>query len=326
MKKILISRTDNLGDVLLTLPMVYMCKQLFPQSKISFLGKSYTRPLLELCPWIDHIELWDHWQGQDHSTLSQYVRAQEYDAVFHVFPRREIANLMQEAGVTLRIGTANRLFHWPLRCNKKLYFSRKNSDLHEAQLNLKLLSSWMRSIPSLAELNSLAPKLLKFPPVTELVSKYLNPSKPNFIIHPKSQGSAQEWGMQNFATLVNQLAEAGKHQLILTGTQKEGEELMQTLFTHLTDAAKKELINTCGQLKLAELTELISRSQKIIANSTGPLHIGALYGLKTFGLFPANNFRPMHAGRWSPLGTQVKILCPSDGKLLNTLRISIAEL
>jgi heptosyltransferase-3 len=51
--RILIARTDSIGDVMLTLPMAYYLKKLFPSSCVFFLGKSYTKDIIERCLWVD---------------------------------------------------------------------------------------------------------------------------------------------------------------------------------------------------------------------------------------------------------------------------------
>ena len=51
--RILISRTDSIGDVILTLPVCKILKNYFPQVKIGFLGKSYTRPVIQACSYVD---------------------------------------------------------------------------------------------------------------------------------------------------------------------------------------------------------------------------------------------------------------------------------
>ena len=54
-KKIIISRTDSIGDVLLTIPMCFWIKKNFPQTKIVFLCKNYTVPVLKQVSIIDQI-------------------------------------------------------------------------------------------------------------------------------------------------------------------------------------------------------------------------------------------------------------------------------
>ncbi|MFY7787737.1 MAG: glycosyltransferase family 9 protein, partial [Thermoflexibacteraceae bacterium] len=52
-QKIILSRTDNLGDVVVTLPLAGYLKQVFPKTQIGFIGKKYTQPIIENCEHID---------------------------------------------------------------------------------------------------------------------------------------------------------------------------------------------------------------------------------------------------------------------------------
>ena len=56
-QNIIISRTDNLGDVMLTLPLAGYIKSIVPEAKIYFLGKSYTRSVIEASRFIDQQQL-----------------------------------------------------------------------------------------------------------------------------------------------------------------------------------------------------------------------------------------------------------------------------
>jgi heptosyltransferase-3 len=47
MKRILISRTDSIGDVMLTLPMCVWLKDHFIDAELIYLGKGYTRPVVD---------------------------------------------------------------------------------------------------------------------------------------------------------------------------------------------------------------------------------------------------------------------------------------
>lgn len=58
-KRIIISRTDSLGDVVLCLPVAGVLRRLFPQSTIIFLGKAYTRDLITSCEYIDEFADWE---------------------------------------------------------------------------------------------------------------------------------------------------------------------------------------------------------------------------------------------------------------------------
>ena len=45
-QRIMIVRTDSIGDVMLTLPMAFYIKQTFPNAELFFLGKSYTKDII----------------------------------------------------------------------------------------------------------------------------------------------------------------------------------------------------------------------------------------------------------------------------------------
>ena len=49
----LVSRTDAIGDVVLTLPVAGKLKQLFPDCRVVLIGRTYTAPIAAACPWVE---------------------------------------------------------------------------------------------------------------------------------------------------------------------------------------------------------------------------------------------------------------------------------
>jgi len=297
-KHIVISRTDSIGDVALTLPLAGILKEIFPQAKISFLGNTYTKPVIESCQHVDEIWEWAELQKLNQQEQIGFLKSKNIDVFIHVFPRKEIAKLAKKAKITHRIGTSHRLFHL-LTCNHRPSFTRKNSDLHEAQLNTKLLSPLNISKDySLTELADFA-AFKKIQPLTSELQKLLSPDKKNIILHPKSQGSAREWALENYIEITDQLDPA-KYNVFFTGTEKEG-----LLFRNFIPK-KPNVFDLTGKMNLYELISFIKSADALIAASTGPLHLAGLTGIHAFGLFSTQ--RPTHAGRWQPLGNKVHIL------------------
>jgi len=139
-KKIIISRTDGIGDVILALPMAGVLKEIDPEYEIIFLGRSYTKAIIECCKHVDRFVAWDSIEKLDEKESIQNMKQLEADIILHVFPRRAVAELARKAHVPLRIGTSSRHYHWHT-CNRLIRLSRRRSTHHEAQLNLKLLVS-----------------------------------------------------------------------------------------------------------------------------------------------------------------------------------------
>lgn len=291
LRNIIISRTDSIGDVILTLPMAKVLKEYFPGIKIGLLGKNYTKPVVECCEFVDEfIEL------NDFMNKKVTICGEKPAAVIHVFPVKEIAKRAKALNIPLRIGTANRLYHW-ITCNKLTGLSRKKSDLHEAQLNLKLLEALnIRSDFSIKEIGSLF-GFTRLHPLSEEYKKLIHPQKYNLILHPKSQGSAREWGLHNFISLVK-LSDTNKYNILVSGTEKE-----RKLLDELFDACGDEVTDITGLMELSQFISFINHCDGLAANSTGPLHIAAVLGKNTFGIYPSQ--RPMHPGRWAPIGENV---------------------
>lgn len=301
LKTLILSRTDSIGDVVLTLPVAHVLKQKFPSCRIIFLGKTYTKPVLECCSSVDEIVCWDEIEKLEEKKRLEFFKSLEADCIIHVFPNKQVAGLAKKAGIPVRIGTSHRLFHW-FTCNRLPNFTRKNSDLHEAQLNFKLLQPL--GLPGEAALNDIRTyfDLQKIKPLSAPLSALIDPNRRNIILHPKSKGSAVEWGLENFSKLIKILP-ADKFKVFVTGTQQEG-ELVRSLLSENPQA-----VDLTGKLSLTELISFISHCDALIAASTGPLHLAAVIGKLAVGIYPS--VRPIHPGRWSPIGKRVKVFVSS---------------
>jgi len=295
---ILISRTDSIGDVVLTLPIAGIIKQFLPQSKLIFLGRNYTKDVIALSEHVDEFVSYDDILKLSASEQIEVFKKLNASHIIHVFPVKEIAHLAKKAGIKNRVGTTNRLWHW-FTCNVKISLSRKNSDLHEAQLNTKLLAPLSITKEfSLEELVS-AYGFTKVPVLEKAHLDLIDKTKTTIILHPKSKGSAREWGLDNFSSLIIQLDKT-KHQIFISGTAQEGELVKDLIAKH------PEVINLTGKLSLQQFIAFINQCDVLIAASTGPLHIAAALGKKAIGLFAP--MRPIHPGRWKPIGKQANYL------------------
>lgn len=295
---IIISRTDSIGDVVLTLPMAGLIKQFIPQSKVIFLGRNYTRDVIGLSEHVDTFVSYDELLKLPEQERIQRFQQLGASHIIHVFPVKEIAQLAKKAGIKNRIGTTNRLWHW-FTCNIRVKLSRKNSDLHEAQLNTKLLMplgiSKAFSIPELEK----AYGFTKVPGLEQAFAEWIIPGKTHVILHPKSKGSAREWGLANFSKLISEL-DPLRYQVYISGTAQEGELVRSLIEKH------PEVTDLTGKLSLQQFIAFINHCDVLVAASTGPLHIAAALGKKAIGLF--SPMRPIHPGRWMPIGKQAAYL------------------
>ena len=293
MKRIIISRTDAIGDVVLTLPLAGIIKKNIPGAYIIFFGKTYTQPVVQLSGHIDAFLNYDDFSKLNKKEQVTFLGNTNADTIIHVFPRSNIAYAAKRARIKTRIGTSHRLYHL-LTCNKLMNFSRKNSDLHEAQLNVKLLDGLkistdfsLKEIPQYYGIKNL-------PAVPENIINLIDTLKTIIVIHPRSHGSAREWGLKNYRDLIYILKDH-PFNIFISGSTTEKMELQEWMTT-----LPPQVIDLTGKLSLQELIGFLSLCDGIIAGSTGPLHIAAALGRHALGIFPP--IRPMHPGRWAPVG------------------------
>jgi heptosyltransferase III len=295
--KIIISRTDAIGDVVLTLPVAGVLRSLYPDCRIYFLGRSYTREVVEACEHVDEFLNWDELKELPPAEAARAFEATGADIIVHVFPDKQIARLAKRAGIAQRIGTTNRIYHW-WTCNRLVKLSRRHSPYHEAQLNLKLaVPLGAKDLYTLDEIGGFygLTRLAQVPPA---IAGLIDPHRFNLVLHPKSRGSAREWGLDNFSELIGRLP-PDRFNIFITGTAAEG-ELVRPLLDQ-----NPRLVDLTGKLSLGELMAFLSRADGLIAASTGPLHLAAALGIHALGIYPP--IKPMHPGRWAPIGPRAAV-------------------
>ncbi|WP_338845738.1 glycosyltransferase family 9 protein [Massilia sp. W12] len=290
-RRILICRTDNIGDVVLTLPLAGYIKQTWPQIEVGFLVRAYAAPVVRLSAAVDCVLARE-------TAEAEHLLA-GWDMVIFAFPDKQLARAAKRARVPWRVGSSHRLYHW-LYCNRRAHFSRVKSDWHEAQLNFKLLTPFGIDLqPSVADL--IAWGGLQAPP-REQVKDWLD-QRTCFVLHPKSNGNGREWPIARFVELVRAFAADAQVSFVLTGSKAEGEWLAQAAPELFKSANVR---NACGKLDLQQLAALIAHADGLVASGTGPLHMAAALGQRCLGLFPP--IAPIHIARWGAVGARAQNL------------------
>jgi heptosyltransferase III len=272
-------------------------KSHYPDCRIIFLGRGYTSAVVALSEHVDRFVNYDEVSALGAADRVRLIRSLNADIIFHVFPLREIAFLARRAGIPERVGTLSRLYHW-FTCNRLIRLPRRNSSLHEAQLNLKMLQVY-GNVP-VTPLSDI-PRFYGFTRMPARAPHQPLPGegKVRVILHPKSKGSAKEWGLENFSALIG-LLDRSRYQVFISGTKEDADRMRDWL------NSLEGVTDICGRLSLSQFIAFTNDCDALVAASTGPLHIAAALGKKAIGLFTAR--RPMHPGRWAPVGPRAAAL------------------
>jgi ADP-heptose:LPS heptosyltransferase len=300
-RRILITRTDNIGDVVLTLPLAGYLKQLYPQAEIVFLCRLYAAAVVAQCRHVDRVLTVEE-LGKD---VAASLRQTGCDTVLFAFPRREWAYAARRAGIDRRVGSARRLYHW-LTCNRLVNFSSPLQRLHEAQLSFKLLLPL--GVDYEPPLDEIWPLYGLDTPRHPAADAVLAGPQFKLILHPKSNGNGREWPLEHYTALARMLGDDASVRVLVTGSPSEGELLAQQAPALL---ALPNVENLCGKLDLAGFTALIGGCDGLVASGTGPLHLAAALGRPVAGLFPP--IKPIDPVRWAALGPRATNLVQPNG-------------
>lgn len=296
--RILVSRTDRVGDAVLTLPLCALLMQELG-AEVIVLAQGYCRPVFEASPYVTQMLDWSSVPPRYGDRRELLARC-DADVILHVFPRPAIAQAALGARIPRRIGTSHRWYHW-LTCNELERFSRKRSNLHEAQLNVRLARRVLEidALPSLERLASLTTLRPSVPLPTD-IDALIDPNRMVVVLHPGSGGSGREWPLSHWSELAWSI-DSSRVQLLISGSRAERETLQPWL-----DTLPSHVVDLVGRLDLAEFIALLARVDGLVAAGTGPLHLAAALGRHALGLFPPTP--PIHAGRWAPLGPKAEWL------------------
>ncbi len=291
-KNILIVRTDRIGDVILSLPLASVIKEHYPNCKISFLIRDYTKPLTEANPHIDESIIIKENNGRFRILENvRLLKKYNFDAAIVLYPTFTLSLIIFLARIKKRVGTGYRLYSFLF--TDKIYEHRKDAKKHELEYNFSLLKSirinFQPGIDNVKfNLNISDSSLDKIDGLLKVHN--IQPEERFIIIHPGSGGSAVDLPIDRFKEIIKLLSDYDI-KIVLTGSNAE-----RTICNKLE--ISNNVINLSGLLTLELLIALISKSCLLIANSTGPLHIAAALGKQTFGFYP--KIKSCSAQRWGP--------------------------
>lgn len=302
-KRILLVRTDRLGDVILTLPMLAALRSCFPDAYIAMLLRRYTGEIVVGNPHVNELIWYD--DGADYlplRTMRRILRVERFDIVIVGYPTLRLAWLMFTSGIPIRVATGYRYYSFLF--NRRVFEHRKDAKRHEVEYNLNLLKqvgceavdrpAFFLHIPEDVERN-----------VEELLAALgVERGMERLIVHPGSGGSAREWPARSFGEVAARISKGRNMQVIVTGAAGEEAKVDEVLKENSPRA-----VSVAGKLGVKELAALLRSASLFLGNSTGPIHIAAAVGTPVVGLYP--QIVPMSPRRWGPYTTRKRVLVPA---------------
>ncbi len=302
-QRFLVVRTDRIGDVVLSTPVLTAIKQNFPHAYVAMLVRAYTEEVVAGHPDLDAVILDDpagRYRGLGVIRLAAQLKIHRFDVALLLHSDLRLALLCRLAGIPVRVGSGYRFYSFLF--NRKIYQHRKNSGRHEVDLNLEMAAGigvkadaveFKFQIPNSAE-----EKVTNF-----LEQNGISNQKPFVVIHPGSGGSALDWPAEKFGQLADAIQKTLEIPVVLTGTKAEA-----GLLDRVQAAASSPLIRAEGVSSIKELTALLKRASLVVANSTGPLHLAVAVATEVIGLYCP--IAPCLPERWGPYRRPNSVIMP----------------
>lgn len=305
-KKILVIRTDRIGDMLVSTPVFKVLRKVYPDAHIAALVNPYTKDILLHNPYIDEIIVDDikgeHTDFYGFMSLVKVIKEKKFDVAVALFSNFRVGLLTFLARIPKRIAPATKLAQ--IFYTDRIKQRRSRSVKHEADYNLELLSAlgiddhekevglWFDESSEKSAYNYLKSKEL------------LDASNEKRLIglHPGCGDSAKNWKPERYAELADRLISDHGHSVILSGGPAERE-----LLTEVTKVMKNKA-DLFMPDNVLDFAALLSKLSVFVSSSTGPMHMAAAVKTPTVSLFcPIRVCTPI---RWGPVGNRQHVLIP----------------
>ncbi len=295
MRELLIIQTSPLGDIVHALRLVATLRAQQPDWRVSWIVRDLFAPLVRASSVVDQIHVFRRLGGVGGFwSLMKEVRQRKYDVVLDLQGLLRSGLMLTWARAHRKIGRSD-----PREWTGWLYAEKAplppGGKVSHAMDALLQFCPLLNAKPELA-----AP--LQFRTMEQLNLNFMQAHRglPPILLFPDSRRERTKWG--GFAPLTALLIRELGRKVVWAGNKYLPcrESLPDGSFVNLT-----------GNTSLASLTDLINRSDWVISNDSGAMHLATALGVKTIGIFgPTDSQRygpyplnsPTHHVIRAPLG------------------------
>ncbi len=296
-KKILITRTDRIGDVLLSTPVIKALRRNFPKSHIVVMVRPYARDIILGNPYLDEIIIYDKY-GAQRSFWSSIkfawgLKKKRFDLALILHPTNRQHLVTTLAGIKKRVGLDKKM---GFLLTDKIEHKKQEGQKHELEYTLDVV----RSLGIEPEDKDL------FMPIRKDSEMYIEEllareaaglaSEKMIALHPGASCPSKIWPAERFAQVADKLAGEFKVRVVVVAGPDDvnkGKDLISLM--------RCDCIDACGKTTLSQLASLLRRCCLFISNDSGPVHIATAVGVPVVAIFGRGQ-PGLSPRRWGPTG------------------------
>lgn len=292
--RILVVRTDRMGDVMMALPVLHYLRKSLPQAQIEFLVQDLYLDVVG--PYLDSLAVKVLGVQRDGKNLF----FQNYTSVLTLFGDASLALRAWKAQIPVRVGLFSKPWSFVLYSNG-LRQKRSLAQKNEAVYNLELAQFFLNQVVGVAakweephiQLMGDAQSAVEAKERLEDIG--MDPAEPFILFHPGMGGSAVNPSAAKYLEMMDAVEKQSGIPVVLSiGPLKRDQDLAAMILK------AKPYLKTIRHLELSVLREVFRLARAVIAPSTGPLHLAHYVGTKTVGIYPP--VRAQDKLRWAPWG------------------------
>lgn len=288
MKSVLVVVTRQIGDVLLTTPLVHEARRLWPRTRITVLGFAGTLGMLQGNPDVDECLQVPARLGAGGAWRLMRQLWRRYDLALVADPGDRAHILGWIAARTrsglLPTGSSGRWFKRSLLAHA-VESAGDLSPEHVVAEKLRLLAPW-REDEATADTRVIGPASVALPPAlaAQLRGGYV-------VMHSPSMWPYKQWPLEHFRELAQRLVAAGR-QVVLTGS---GGEHDRACVAEVAQGGPTDAVVDAGVLSFGQLAGLIRGAALYIGPDTSVSHLAAACDVPVLAIFG-----PTNPQRWGP--------------------------
>ncbi len=303
-RRILVVRTDRLGDVVLATPLIRALRQTFPDAFIAAMVQPYARDVLLHNPHLNEI-IADDFNGSDKGRGGFWRKAKnlhrlKFDTALLLLPTERAAWMTFFAGIPLRVGVGTKLYGvltFMRGVSRQNYLPLRHEADYCMDLGRKIdaRSDDLSTEVFLTNEERRAGKQI-------LCDAGVKRGDTVIGFHVGSGNSSPNWAPERYGELAQYLAARTPDNLKIIYTDGTNQVQLPT---------SNRIFDLRSKLTLRELISVLGNLTLLFSSSTGPMHIAAGLKIPTVSLFsPLSACSPT---LWGPKGNENRVLLPPEG-------------
>jgi len=305
--RILIVRTDRIGDVLLSTPVISNLRDSYPSAYIAMMVSPYAKDVVEGNPYLDEAIIYDkdvlHRSWFNSVKFSCNLKKKKFDLAIILHPTNRVHLVTFFAGIPKRVGFNRKL---GFLLTDRIEHTKQYGQKHELEYNLDLLR-YLGIRPEHKEVfMPIKPESERW--VDELFKQEgIKTNDKLLAVHPGASCLSKIWPNERFAQVADKLAEKYGFKVLVVSGPKDI-SLAENVFRHI----HHPVINLAGRTSVSQLASLLKRCQLFVSNDSGPVHIASGVGVPVVSIFGRSQ-KGLGPKRWGPVGIKDRFLHKSVG-------------